>query len=84
MLRPASLLPRCGVAQATYQGVNSISFVICSAHYFLVQFSIFNPFILLKCFSLFVTKIEFIVSAVDAINKSKSSIGENDFLKICF
>jgi len=53
-------------------------------HYFLVQFFIFNPFILLKCFSLFVTKIEFIVSAVDAINKSKSSIGEPDFLKICF
>lgn len=50
-------------------------------HYFLFcPVSIFNHLILLKCFSLFVTRIKYIGKAFDAIIKSKSSI---DTLDIC-
>lgn len=49
---------------------------MCNARFlfYFAQFSILSPLTLEKCFSLFVTKIEFIVKAVDAISKSKSSM----------
>jgi len=81
----SSLTPQCVVSPNDLRRVKRIRFIAWHTRfYFFDQFSVFNPLILLKWFSLFVTSVKFNVSAVDAINKSKSSIGEPDFCRFAF
>src|SRR3990170_7940055 len=51
---------------------------------YFIQFSNFNPLILLKCLSLLVTSVESFVMALAAINRSASSITLHSLYRAAF